>query len=60
MLINMVASFMKDKDPGQLSATLPCPALPKNELNEIEAKALISNGCFCISEGANILNTPSD
>ncbi len=35
---------------------LPCAT--ENELNEKEAKELISNGCICVSEGANMPCTP--
>ena len=36
--------------------TLPCAT--QNELNEVEAKTLIDNGCTCVSEGANMPSTP--
>ena len=35
---------------------LPCAT--ENELNEEEAKALVKNGCICVSEGANMPSTP--
>jgi glutamate dehydrogenase (NADP+) len=35
---------------------LPCAT--ENELNEDEAKALVANGCICVSEGANMPSTP--
>lgn len=35
---------------------LPCAT--QNELNKEDANALISNGCLCISEGANMPTTP--
>jgi len=35
---------------------LPCAT--ENEVNEKEAKALIENGCICVSEGANMPSTP--
>ncbi len=35
---------------------LPCAT--ENEVNEKEAKELISNGCICVSEGANMPCTP--
>jgi glutamate dehydrogenase/leucine dehydrogenase len=34
------------------------PNATENEINEEDAKALISNGCFVISEGANMPSTP--
>ena len=35
---------------------LPCAT--ENELNGDEAKTLVSNGCACVSEGANMPSTP--
>ena len=35
---------------------LPCAT--ENELNEEEARALVKNGCICVSEGANMPSTP--
>lgn len=42
--------------------TIPCdialPCATQNEINEESAKALAANGCFCVSEGANMPSTP--
>jgi len=35
---------------------LPCAT--QNEINEESAKALVANGCYCVSEGANMPSTP--
>lgn len=35
---------------------LPCAT--QNELNGEQAKALVDNGCICVSEGANMPSTP--
>ena len=40
----------------QADAGFPCAT--QNELTEADAKALIANGCNCISEGANMPSTP--
>jgi glutamate dehydrogenase (NADP+) len=34
------------------------PCATQNELNGDDAKILLSNGCFCVSEGANMPSTP--
>jgi len=34
------------------------PSATQNEINATNAQALIKNGCFCISEGANMPSTP--
>ena len=42
--------------------TIPCdialPCATQNEINKESAEALIKNGCFCVSEGANMPSTP--
>ncbi|MCW8895542.1 NADP-specific glutamate dehydrogenase [Sulfurimonas sp.] len=42
--------------------TVPCyaafPSATQNELNLKDAKNLLDNNCFCISEGANMPSTP--
>ncbi len=41
---------------------VPCdiamPCATQNEVNGDEARELVKNGCFCISEGANMPSTP--
>jgi glutamate dehydrogenase (NADP+) len=41
---------------------IPCdvamPNATQNEINEEEAKTLVKNGCFVVSEGANMPSTP--
>ncbi len=41
---------------------IPCdialPCATQNELNGEDAKTLLANGCYCISEGANMPSTP--
>ena len=34
------------------------PSATQNELNGDDAKALLANGCFAVSEGANMPSTP--
>ncbi|MGM9521071.1 MAG: NADP-specific glutamate dehydrogenase [Oscillospiraceae bacterium] len=42
--------------------TIPCdialPCATQNEINKESAEALAKNGCFCVSEGANMPSTP--
>ncbi|MDD6807828.1 MAG: NADP-specific glutamate dehydrogenase [Oscillospiraceae bacterium] len=42
--------------------TIPCdialPCATQNEIDEAAAKALAANGCYCVSEGANMPSTP--
>ena len=39
-------------------ADIALPSATQNEINEVAAKALIANGVFAVSEGANMPSTP--
>lgn len=41
-----------------LKVDIAIPSATQNEISEDQAEALVSNGCFCISEGANMPSTP--
>ena len=51
------ASFYENKTPWSVKCDIALPCATQNELNDIDAKILIKNGCFCISEGANMPST---
>ena len=40
--------------PWNTPCQIAIPCATQNELNEQDAKQLIKNGCFCVSEGANM------
>ncbi|MEJ2706403.1 MAG: NADP-specific glutamate dehydrogenase [Anaerolineales bacterium] len=40
-----------------LKVDLAFPSATENEINEAHAQALVDNGCFCVSEGANMPST---
>jgi len=44
--------------PWGVKCDIAMPNATQNEVNEDEAKTLVNNGCFCISEGANMPSTP--
>jgi glutamate dehydrogenase/leucine dehydrogenase len=44
--------------PWGIKCDIALPCATQNEVNEDEAKTLVSNGCFCVSEGANMPSTP--
>ena len=44
--------------PWGIKCDIALPCATQNELNEVEAKTLIDNGCICVSEGANMPCTP--
>lgn len=52
------AKFYKGERPWGTKCDVALPCATQNELNGEEAKTLISNGCICISEGANMPSTP--
>ena len=43
--------------PWSLKCDIALPCATQNELNKSEAKDLVSNGCICVSEGANMPST---
>lgn len=53
-----VKDYPKDSNPLW---AIPCfaafPSATQNEINENDAKALLKNGCKCVSEGANMPST---
>ncbi|WP_333694089.1 NADP-specific glutamate dehydrogenase [Flavobacterium sp.] len=52
------AKFVEGKRPWEVKCDIALPCATQNELNEEEAKALVANGCICVSEGANMPSTP--
>ena len=52
------AQFIEGKTPWCVNCDVAMPCATQNELNEDDAKTLLSNGCFVISEGANMPSTP--
>ena len=52
------ASFHEGEKPWGVSCDIAMPCATQNELDAADAKTLISNGCYCVSEGANMPSTP--
>ncbi|WP_299015551.1 NADP-specific glutamate dehydrogenase [uncultured Polaribacter sp.] len=52
------AKYFKGERPWSVKCDIALPCATQNELNGEEAKALIDNGCMCVSEGANMPSTP--
>ena len=50
--------YHEGKTPWEVPCEVALPCATQNELNEDDAKTLVSNGCFVISEGANMPSTP--
>ena len=50
--------FHEGKRPWEVKADIALPCATQNELNGEDAQKLISNGCICVCEGANMPSTP--
>ena len=50
--------FHEGERPWGVKCDIALPCATQNELNEEEAKILVTNGCICVSEGANMPSTP--
>ncbi len=50
--------FFEGKRPWGIKCDVAMPNATQNEVNEEEAKTLMANGCFVVSEGANMPSTP--
>ncbi|OPX31608.1 glutamate dehydrogenase [candidate division KSB1 bacterium 4484_188] len=49
--------FFPGKRPWEVKCDIALPCATQNELNEEDAKHLVSNGCMCVTEGANMPST---
>ncbi|GAK59254.1 glutamate dehydrogenase (NADP(+)) [Candidatus Vecturithrix granuli] len=53
------AKYYEGKRPwGLVKADVALPSATQNEVSGEEAKALVEQGCICVSEGANMPSTP--
>ena len=50
--------FHEGARPWSVACDIALPCATQNELNAEQAKALVANGCKCVSEGANMPCTP--
>ena len=50
--------FFPGQRPWGVKCDVAMPCATQNEVSEEEAKALIANGCFVVSEGANMPSVP--
>ncbi|HIL86639.1 MAG TPA: NADP-specific glutamate dehydrogenase [Candidatus Marinimicrobia bacterium] len=51
------STFNKGQKPWSTPCDIALPSATQNELDKNDAKKLISNGCSCVSEGANMPST---
>ena len=52
------AEYHAGERPWGVKCDIAMPCATQNELNEEQAKTLVSNGCICVAEGANMPCTP--
>ncbi len=50
--------FYEGNKPWELKCDIALPCATQNELDGFDAQQLISNGCICVAEGANMPSTP--
>lgn len=50
--------FYPGQKPWNIQCDIAFPNATQNELGETDARALVSNGCICVAEGANMPCTP--
>ena len=53
------AKYEAGKRPWEVKCDIALPCATQNELSAEEAKVLVSNGCMCVSEGANMPSVPA-
>jgi len=49
--------YVEGKTPWGVKCDIALPCATQNELNGDDAKTLVANGCYCVSEGANMPST---
>jgi glutamate dehydrogenase (NADP+) len=52
------AQYFEGQRPWNIKCDVALPSATQNEINGDDAKALLANGCFVVSEGANMPSTP--
>jgi glutamate dehydrogenase (NADP+) len=52
------STYTAGKRPWGVKCDVALPCATQNEVSGEEAKTLLANGCFCVSEGANMPSTP--
>ena len=53
------AKYFPDERPWSIPCDIAMPCATQNEVNEEEARLLVKNGCYCVTEGANMPCEPA-
>jgi glutamate dehydrogenase (NADP+) len=52
------AKYFENERPWSVPCDIAMPCATQNEIEKADAEKLIKNGCFCVTEGANMPSTP--
>ena len=52
------AQYFPGEKPWRIKCDIAMPCATQNELNGDAARTLVANGCYCVTEGANMPSTP--
>ncbi len=52
------AQYFPGEKPWKIACDIAMPCATQNEINGDAARALVANGCYCVTEGANMPSTP--
>ncbi len=52
------AEYLEGQRPWSVACDVALPCATENEIDGDEAAKLLENGCFCVTEGANMPSTP--
>ena len=52
------AQYFQGERPWKIACDIAMPCATQNEIEKADAENLIKNGCFCVTEGANMPSTP--
>jgi len=50
--------YFENEKPWNIKCDIAFPSATQNEIDEVDAKALVKNGCMAVGEGANMPSTP--
>ena len=52
------AQYLEGQRPWSIPCDIALPCATQNEIDKADAETLVKNGCYCVSEGANMPSTP--
>lgn len=52
------AEYFPGERPWRIACDIAMPCATQNEIEKVDAEHLVNNGCYCVTEGANMPSTP--